>query len=106
MIITTNFICKPFDAMTIWPFIFVRSERKDDKALLAHEMVHYRAMAWITPFWFLRYAFSKSFRWAEEVKAYRVQVGLGGIAAPEAETLLMQYDTGRTFGEALAAVQA
>ena len=106
MIITTSLINKPFDALTAWPFIFVRPECKDDKALIAHEMVHYKSMAWVTPFWWLRYVMSKSFRWSQEVEAYRVQIAMGGITAPQAAELLVQYDTGHSYGDALAAVQA
>ena len=106
MIVTTILINAPFDALTAWPFIFVRPEYKDDQALIAHEMVHYRDMAWITPFWWLRYALSKSFRWAQELEAYRVQIALGGITAPQAAELLVQYDIDRSYGEALAALQA
>lgn len=106
MIVTTSLINKPFDAVTVWPFIFMRPECKDDKALIAHEMVHYCSMAWLTPFWWLRYARSKSFRWGQEVKGYRAQMALGGITAQQAAEMLMQYGTGKSYGDALAAVQA
>lgn len=99
-------INEPFDAITAWPFIFVRPEHKDDAALIAHEMVHYRSMAWLTPFWWLRYALSKSFRWSQEIKAYKVQIALGGITAIQAAAMLTYYRTGHTYEEALAAVQA
>ena len=98
MIVTTDLINKPFDAFSAWPFIFVRPERKDDKALIAHEMVHYKSMAWVTPFWWLRYYFSQAFRWAQEVEAYRVQIAMGGITVLEAAELLVLYDsTGRGY---------
>ena len=106
MIITTTLIRQPFDAITAWPFIFIRPEFKNDEALIAHEMVHYRSMAWLTPFWWLRYALSKSFRWAQEVEAYRVQIALGGLTAPAAAAILMYYRTGHTYEDALVAVQA
>ena len=106
MIVTTNIMSHPFDAVTMWPFIFIRPEYKDNAAMIAHEMVHYKDMAWITPFWWLRYTFSKSFRWAQEVEAYRVQIAMGGITAPGAAELLVQYDTGHTYDQALAALQA
>ena len=106
MIVTTSLINKPFDALTAWPFIFVRPECKDDPAMIAHEMVHYKSMAWLTPFWWLRYAFSKSFRWSQEVEAYRVQIALGGIALEDAVWLLETYGTGHTAEQAREALQA
>ena len=106
MIITTSLINEPFDAFTAWPFIFIRPEYKDNAAMIAHEMVHYKSMAWVTPFWWLRYSFSQSFRWRQEVEAYRVQIAMGGITALEAAELLVLYDTGHSYGDALAAVQA
>lgn len=106
MIITTNNIREPFDAITAWPFIFIRPEHKNDQALIAHEMVHYESMAWVTPFWWLFYVLSKSFRWNQEVKAYRVQIALGGITAPQAAAMLTYYHTGHTYEDALAALQA
>ena len=104
MIITTTLINKPFDALTAWPFIFIRPEYRDDQALIAHELVHYDSMAWVTPFWWLRYIFSKSFRWSQEVKAYRVQIAMGGITAPQAAELLVQY--GFDYNDALMALSA
>ena len=104
MIITTNLIRQPFDALTAWPFIFVRPESKNDQALIAHEMVHYRSMAWVTPFWWLRYALSKSFRWIQEVEAYRVQIALGGISLDDAAGLLCTYKTGHNFEQAREAL--
>ena len=106
MIITTDLIRQPYDAITAWPFIFIRPESKNDKALIAHEMVHYKSMAWVTPFWWLRYTFSKSFRWAQEVKAYRVQMALGGISLEGATYMLCTYKTGHTSEQARAALQA
>ena len=105
MIVTTTLIQQPFDAVTVWPFIFIRPEYKDDQALIAHEMVHYKSMAWLTPFWWLRYALSKSFRWTQEVKAYRVQIALGGISIENATWLLCTYKTDHTSEVARAALQ-
>ena len=105
MIVASRWVPAGFDALTMWPFIFVRPEYKDDKALIAHELVHYDSMAWVTPFWWLRYILSKSFRWAQEVKAYKVQIAMSGITAPQAAELLVQYQTGHTYEYALVAVQ-
>ena len=106
MIITTTLIREPYDAFTAWPFIFIRPEYRNDKALIAHEQVHYRSMAWLTPFWWLIYAISKSFRWAQEVKAYRVQMALGGISIEDATYMLCTYRTGHTLDQARAALLA
>ena len=104
MIITTDKIREPYDAFTAWPFIFIRPEYKDDQALIAHERVHYESMAWVTPFWWLCYALSKSFRWAQEVKAYRVQIAAGGISLEDATYMLCTYKTGHTSEQARAAL--
>lgn len=101
MIITTNFIPAGYDAVTVWPFIFVRPECRDNDGLIHHELVHYYSQAWVTPFWFLRYWFSPEFRWAQEVAGYRVQVGRGGITKERAAEYLVTYDTGHTYEEAL-----
>lgn len=77
MIIKTNLVPASFSATTCWPFIFVRPDKADDKALMAHEMVHYEEQAWITPYWLLRYWLSKSFRLAAEVRGYRAQIAAG-----------------------------
>lgn len=100
MIIYTNVLVpKGFDAITAWPFIFMR---KPDEPLKQHELVHYREQAWIAPLWWARYALSKTFRVQAEVRAYRVQIALGGLTADEAETWLMKYDTNMTHEQAIA----
>lgn len=105
MLIQTNLILQPYDAVTVWPFIFIRPECKNDTALIAHEMVHYRSMAWLTPIWGAWYFLSKKFRWAQEVQAYRVQVALGGISVERAAEMLCTYRTGHTFEQALDALE-
>ena len=105
MIITTNLIPDGFDAFSCWPFIFVRPESRNDEALIRHELVHYDDQAWITPFWLLRYWLSKSFRWNQEVKAYRVQIAAGGISIEDAAYMLCTYKTGHTSEQARAALQ-
>ena len=92
MIVTTALIPKNFDAVTCWPFIFMRPEYATDKALLVHEMVHYNEQraAWVLP-WLLRYAFSKQFRFEAEVRGYRAQMSAGGINLALATHLLTLY---------------
>ena len=106
MIIRTNFVPHGFDALTLWPFILVRPQQAENFPLIAHEMVHYREQAWITPFWIARYLLSKKFRFDAEVRAYRIQISLGGITVMQAAELLTRYQTGCEFSEALSAVQA
>jgi len=69
-----------FDGCTAWPFIFIRESAKNQPwlaGLIAHEEVHYKRMAWITPIWLLRYWLSSKFRVAEEVLAYKESVKHG-----------------------------
>jgi hypothetical protein len=87
--------------MTAWPFIFINPDYKDDKALLAHEMVHYKEQAWISPVWWLRYALSKSFRVAAEVRAYRVSIKEGGMTIGQAAGWLVKYDKSLTVEKAI-----
>lgn len=101
MIVSTNFIPSGFGAFTVWPFIFVRPSQRGNAALLEHEMVHYREQAWLTPVWLLRYAFSKSFRLAAEVRAYKLQIALGGLTADQAAKLLTSYRLGISYQQAL-----
>jgi hypothetical protein len=91
MIIQAPFLVpKPFSGFSAWPFIIVKD--KADKVLIAHEMVHYKEQAWITPIWLLRYWLSKSFRLQAEVRAYRVTIALGGMTIEQAALWLCNYD--------------
>ena len=101
MIFTTKLIPKSFDAVTCWPFIFMRPEDASDKALLVHEMVHYteQRAAWVIP-WLLRYAFSKQFRFDAEVRGYKAQMAEGGISLALATHLLTLYATGISYERA------
>jgi hypothetical protein len=107
MIITTKLTPKSFDAVTCWPFIFMRPECADDKSLVLHEMVHYNEQraAWVVP-WLLRYAFSKQFRFDAEVRGYKAQVADGGISLAEATHMLTQYAASVTYAQARAALIA
>ena len=101
MIVKTRLIPRRFDAITFWPCIFVRPEHRGDAALIEHELVHYREQRWITPLWVLRYLLSRKFRLAAEVRAYQRQIALGGITYEQAANMLMHYQLGVTFAQAL-----
>lgn len=106
MVIYTNWLIPSrFDAITIWPFILIRKSFEGDAALLAHEMVHYPEQAWITPWWWLKYAFSASFRLQAEVAAYRAQRAVGPMSLASAAHWLMRYDASLTLEAALALLQ-
>lgn len=58
------------------PLIFIRPKYKDDVGILAHEKVHV-SQAWrnvLPQIHALRYAFSKPYRLACEVEAYKEQM--------------------------------
>jgi hypothetical protein len=80
VIVATEFIPAGFDGITVWPFVFVRPARRADQPFIEHELVHYREMAWWSPVWWLLYLLVPAFRQATEVRAYRRQIALGGIA--------------------------
>ena len=101
MIIKTKLIRKPFQAITIWPVILVLPEHAENVGLIEHEMVHYREQAWIAPLWWLRYALSKSFRLAAEVRAYKRQIEVGGISKLTAAVMLLNYGLGLTLEQSL-----
>ena len=92
MIIKTLLVPRKFDALTIYPCIFMRPESALNTPLIAHEMVHYREQkdAWVIP-WLLRYAFSKPFRLYAEIRGYKAQIAAGGITVDQAVELLKQY---------------
>ena len=102
MIIKSNIVTAPYWAFTAWPFIVVLPKYADEPGIIAHEMVHYKEQAWITPIWWLRYALFKKFRIAAEVRAYSVQVAMGVMTHTEAAQWLMRYDSTLTFASALA----
>jgi hypothetical protein len=102
MILKSNLVPSPFWAFTAWPFIVVRPKHADDAGIIAHEMVHYREQAWITPIWWVRYWLSKSFRVAAEVRAYQVQIERGDLTEDQAALWLVKYDKSFTFDKAKA----
>lgn len=100
MIITTNLIPKPLEALTVWPFIFVRPGKESDESLIARQMAHYKDQAWKTPYWLLRYFFSKQFRFNVELNAYKAQVAAGGITVGRAAYHLTKYGLGISYTQA------
>lgn len=102
MIIKTRFIPKSSDAFTIWPFIFIRSEKADDQNLIELEKVHYKEQrnCLVLP-WLVGYHFSKNFQLAAKVRAYRHQVELKNLSLGKAAYRLTKYNFGISFIEAL-----
>jgi hypothetical protein len=88
VIVSPAMVPAGFDGVTVWPFIFVCFR---DEQLLAHEMVHYKEMAWKTPYWWARYAFDRKFRVDSEVRAYKAEIK-AGMPAETAAMWLMKYD--------------
>jgi len=101
VIVKTKLIPKGFQAMSLWPFIFVLPEHSSNTGLIEHELVHYREQAWVAPIWWVRYLCSKSFRQAAEVRAYKRQIEVGGITKEWAAVMLLSYNLGITFSESL-----
>ena len=101
MIISTTLIPREFNALTIWPFMFIRQGHSGDAALIAHEMAHYREQrnCGVLP-WLLLYWLSKRFRIAAEVRGYRAQIAAGGITVDQAAQYLVQYGAGITLDRA------
>ena len=104
MIVSTNLIFKGFSACSLWPFIFVRPEHRNDIALIEHELVHYKEQAWITPAWVILDLVSRKFRLAAEVRAYTRQIELGGVTREQAAHALLSYRLGITYGKAMQAL--
>jgi len=101
MIIKTKLIPKGFQAISLWPFILVLPEHSSNTGLIEHELVHYREQAWVAPIWWCKYIFSKSFRLAAEVRAYKRQIAVGGITKESAVLMLLQYNLNISYSEAL-----
>lgn len=102
MIVATDLIPSGFDGVTVWPFIFVRPNRRADQPFIEHELVHYREMAWWSPLWWACYLLAPAFRQATEVRAYRRQIELGGIGSTTAAHYLAErYSLDLSFAAAL-----
>jgi hypothetical protein len=100
MIIKTNLIPTGFDALTFWPFIFIKPNCIHNKGLIKHEMVHYKEQGILVLVWWFRYLVSKKFRLQAEVRAYRVQMKYGGITLHHAATMLTKYKLGIDINKA------
>lgn len=92
-IIQTSFFLGKYDARALRYFIIVRPAFKDDKPLIAHEMVHIEQQKKYGIIrWGWKYIFDKEFRYQQELEAYRVQVKMGGLTvAKAAEFLVNNY---------------
>jgi hypothetical protein len=101
-VITTRWVPRGFDALTVWPWIFIRPGALDRPGLMVHEMVHYREQRewWVLP-WLAAYLCSRRFRIAAEVRAYQAQIDCGGISVEGAAECLTHYRTRISREEAL-----
>lgn len=71
--------------LTVAPFIFVVPEQADNKPLIAHELVHYKEqLKWLIVPWWIAYLLVPKFRLSAEVRAYKVQIALGGCTVQQA----------------------
>lgn len=93
--------------VALCPYIFIRKDRKDDKALLAHEMVHWERQKKLgTVRWVFCYLASPTFRFEEEVLGYKKQIELGGMTKERAAlSIAEKYKTGRGYAECLEALE-
>lgn len=97
-----------FDALTVWPFIFIVKQHKNNHALIEHEKVHYTEQRDSLLFpWLIQYCLSDRFRFNAEVRGHAVQVKLGGGTLQWAAFhIATKYDTGRTVEQAESALKA
>lgn len=62
-----------------WPFYFIPKwcvGTPEEAAYVEHEKTHCRRQRWITPVWWIRWLFSRKFRWQEESLAYRNEIAV------------------------------
>lgn len=80
-------------AMSVSPgLILIIPGRKDDGALIAHELKHAEQQEAAGLFrWWAKYLLSKAFRQAQEVEAYRVQIAHGASREVCARNLSTMY---------------
>lgn len=91
------------DAFTVnQDLILIHPRSKGDTPLIAHEQVHQRQMSKVgtATFWW-RYLFSRAFRQAREIEAYKVQIARGASAITCARHLATNYRLGITQAQAL-----
>jgi len=107
MILSLPFRPFGFAAFTCWPFVFVHKDSLNDSPLLAHEGVHYAEQRRVLTLpWLLAYLLWAPFRLRAEVRAYALQIKLGGLSPEQAAQLLLRYRCGVTYDEVLGLVQA
>lgn len=107
MLLKTDWVFKGYEAFTCWPFIVVRPGCASDKALIEHELVHYREQRRVLTLpWLLCYWLSKEFRLKAEVRAYKRQIELGGITLNRAAEMLETYGTGRSYNELIKLLES
>lgn len=96
-----------FDAITLWPFVFVRKGRENDTALIAHEKAHLIDQRnWLVLPWFVMYLISPRFRFTAEVIGHAAQIKAGGGTVQWAAAhITNRYWTFCTFAEAEAALK-
>lgn len=103
------FVLPGFSGLTLGPFIFIRSDRKGDIGLIAHEKVHVSQ-------WYkrkfthgFRYLFSREYRFQCEAEAYAWSVFFKGATeqwlAYYAHILATKYFLKVTEGEAKDAIK-
>jgi hypothetical protein len=87
--------------------ILIRSDRRGDAPLLAHEQVHVEQMRRVGWLRFVAcYLTDREFRQAAEVEAYRVSIAHGRTFESCAAALAKHYRLGITESEAAAVLRA
>lgn len=96
-----------FGAITIWPFILIVPSLAGDKALVEHELVHYREQRkWLCLPWWVAYLVSRKFRFNAEVRGHAAQIKHGGCTKEwAAEHIVRNYRTGKSYSQALEALK-
>lgn len=107
LVFYTDRIPDKFGGYSIGPIILIRPKYRDDKGLLAHELVHRRQ--WFTSVGMstLLYAMSRGYRLWAEVEAYREQLKHypDDRSWKLAEALATKYDLNLTREEAHSILQ-
>ena len=104
LIVTNKLIPKIYDARTYNIFILIRSQFKDNVALIEHERVHVRQFVSNPLFFGLLYRFSKKYRLKYELEAFRKQLSVEyspACALRTAEMLSGNYNLNMTVAECL-----
>lgn len=87
MIIKLPFKIPKFDAIVLYPFIFI--EKSASQALIEHEKIHLRqAQKYYIFLFYVLYLFSRKWRLKFEVEAYKQQIRYGASLEHCARSLL------------------